>query len=589
MSLVSRILQPHALESLERAIATLRSDDPLRDQLIHARDTSLKQIEPLALLQPEASRLLVGDHLAARRFEALLEKLAVETEPEADSAASVAEEGQAPTTVSRDTSEAREQGDERRDDPFVHLDNLLAISVALGVLPLDEPRFLSLFGALTTCTGAILELEALTAAALIFLKHGDPQPMQTLAWRAKAPRPKRKAKPSRKPKPKRPRIRFKSKIKDTHSAFMSCFRGAAYRARAESLAAPKFSVTSVSPIDACPGHTITIRGTNFGTGGGTVAFHTPSGSATEYSAVNADSWSDTAIVVTVPAWAREGRLHVSPTDHVFVTCFRKWAVNRMPDPNGFQNDDFLGGLPDIFALQVNGRDFKAWAAPGSQAHVSWVTTPGTLKIEIRNEEDAFETHFKSPPLAGGTGSIEWPTKALTTPTKYLVRLTSHQSLRFGQQRARDIRHRAGGAGNRWSGGHAGDPGLLDHRRSAEYRADGGVQRHDRPPVRVFKPQRVHERQVVTLHRVADDRRSDVSADQRSACREYQRWRPLSGSGIRRRRSFESSQTAHSTSASRWPSALGRSHLKSKYGASMSLGFSRASHSSSAGLGRQKLR
>ena len=267
-------------------------------------------------------------------------------------------------------SEVPELTEEPRDDTFVHLDNLLTVSVAVGMLPVDTERFLSLFGALTTSASAIFALEELTEAALVFLKRGDPQPMHTLAWRSKPARPKRKAKPKTKPKPKRPRVRFKSKIKDTHSAWMSCFRGAAGRARAESLAAPKFSVTSVSPIDACPGHQLTIHGTNFGWVGGSVAFRTPSGTADEYLAVNPDSWSDTAIVVTVPSWAREGRLHLSPLDHVFVTCFRKWAVIRMADPLGFQNDSFLGGLPDIFALQVNGRDSAGVGSPPTPRRIS---------------------------------------------------------------------------------------------------------------------------------------------------------------------------------------------------------------------------
>src|SRR6187399_2084717 len=84
MTLADRILQKDALEPIDRAIEALPPDDPLRDEIAWARDTLLDQIEPLALLHSEASQVIAGNQVAARRFEALLEKLAIETEPETD-------------------------------------------------------------------------------------------------------------------------------------------------------------------------------------------------------------------------------------------------------------------------------------------------------------------------------------------------------------------------------------------------------------------------------------------------------------------------------------------------------------------------
>ena len=46
-----------------------------------------------------------------------------------------------------------------------------------------------------------------------------------------------------------------------------------------------------------------------------------------------------------------------------------------------------------------------------------------VEIEIRNDADAAEPHWKKAALPGGTGSTKWPTKPVTTPTKCVVTLT----------------------------------------------------------------------------------------------------------------------------------------------------------------------
>src|SRR6185295_11390062 len=149
------------------------------------------------------------------------------------------------------------------------------------------------------------------------------------AWRPPKPKPKPRAgkpkptRPTRRKRPKRPA----RKIKDTHHAWISCLKSGFGRAAAEAQVAPRFTVLSVTPIDACPGELVTITGTNFGTIGGSVAFKAPAGSSPDYMAEPAVFWTDTMIVVTVPLLAREGPLRVLAVDHTFESCFRKFAVH----------------------------------------------------------------------------------------------------------------------------------------------------------------------------------------------------------------------------------------------------------------------
>jgi hypothetical protein len=412
----SQVVHTGVLETVERAVSRLSEDPALKRQARAAYRELLRDIEPLALLLADAESVIKGDPAAAGRFEALLDRVAEAAEPSpADDTGLV--KAHADKTPSSDEVPPA-------DDSFVHLDSVMKVGVALGMLPVDEDRFSVLFDGLQSLADAVGQLQDFHEAALMLLRRGDPAPMHTLSWRPPAHRPKTgkpKPKPKRPKRPKRPIV--KTKIKDTRHAWVSCFRGAAGRARAESGQAPKFTVLSVTPIDACPGWQITIGGTNFGTAGGTVAFRTPSGSPTDYLAVAPDSWSDTTIVVRVPDLAREGPLHIYAIDHVFIECHRKWPVYRLPNPAGPQNNAFFGGLPDVYDLSVNGRNASAHALPDSIATVSWVTTSGQVTIEVRNDADATEPHWKQELLLGGTGFTKWTIKPVSSPTKYVLALT----------------------------------------------------------------------------------------------------------------------------------------------------------------------
>jgi hypothetical protein len=402
-----RIIEVGVLDTIERALTSVSADPGLKARAAAAYRELLRDLEPLTLLLNEAARVIQGEAAASARFERLLERVADSAEPRSRLIAPIMHD------------EARIGEDGRSVD----VEALMSVAVAVGTLQVDEDRFGFLFDGLQSLADSVAALQDFNDAAVSLIARGNPAPMRTLSWRPPARR-LRKPKPVGKPKPKRSKRPIgKRKIKDTHHAWMSCFRGAASRARAESGQAPTFTVTSIAPIDACPGEQVVIRGTNFGSNLGTVGFHTASGSASDYLAVGPDSWSNDAIVVTVPDWARQGPLQIHAIDHVFEECHRKWPVYRLPDPTGPQNNLFLGGLPDIFDLTVNGRNAKPFALPDSDAVVAWITTSGTLSVDIRNDDNPAEDHWTGGPLDGGMGSVAWRTNSVGAPTRYVVAVT----------------------------------------------------------------------------------------------------------------------------------------------------------------------
>ena len=416
--LATHILQPHALDIFDHAAAVLEATGhtDLRQRLLAARDELLAELEPLALLLADAGRVTQGDAAAVRRFETILSRVAdgLDLDGLPDDPDDPAEWKSAGSLEGLDPTVHGE-------DPFVRVEPLMSIGIAAGALPGDADTFQVFASVLEDLGVTLSELKDLSAAALAIVERNDPAPAQTMAWRGKPnpdkPRKPKKPKPPTKPKK---RVNIKVKIKDTHHAFVSCYLGALYRARAEASQVPRFTVTSLQPADACPGQVMLIHGTNFGTAG-TVAFKTAAGSPTEYMAVNANSWTNTLISVTVPAWARPGPLQLHVIDHTFNSCMRRWPVYRLPAPP--QNTDFTGGLPDVFDLRVNGLDTYAWAKPNTFATISWVTTPGTVSIDIRNETDPSKPHWIRAGLPAGTSSIAWTTPDVSVPTRHVIALT----------------------------------------------------------------------------------------------------------------------------------------------------------------------
>lgn len=130
-----------------------------------------------------------------------------------------------------------------------------------------------------------------------------------------------------------------------------------------------YVIESISPIDACPGDTIIITGSNFGIRRGRVVFPISSGSRLE---VEADRWSDTEIHVTVPDDAGAGEISLSILDSTIIVCGKSISFFRC----GGGETAFLGGRAAISSLMVNGRTDEVWANPNTDAQISWSAANG---------------------------------------------------------------------------------------------------------------------------------------------------------------------------------------------------------------------
>lgn len=92
-------------------------------------------------------------------------------------------------------------------------------------------------------------------------------------------------------------------------------------------------ITEVSPPSGAPGTYVTITGTGFGSGTGTVTFVDSTGASTVEAEIPscAEGWSDTEIIVEVPATAGDGEITVTTAQDL---------VDATDDDNGSLIDDF---------------------------------------------------------------------------------------------------------------------------------------------------------------------------------------------------------------------------------------------------------
>jgi len=119
---------------------------------------------------------------------------------------------------------------------------------------------------------------------------------------------------------------------------------------------PSYTITDVVPAQACPGETIEIIGSGFTNDAGTVQFRNRSGVFVE---VDPDSWTDTRIIVTVPANVScDIRLRIFVrTDRI---CDRFQDVYR----RGNILSNFKGGAADVVRFTANGRSDRSCVEPG---------------------------------------------------------------------------------------------------------------------------------------------------------------------------------------------------------------------------------
>jgi len=176
---------------------------------------------------------------------------------------------------------------------------------------------------------------------------------------------------------------------------------------------PSYTITDVVPARACPGETIEIIGSGFTTDAGTVQFRNRSGSFVE---VDADSWTDTRIVVTVPANVScDIRLRIFVrTDRI---CDRFQDVYR----RGNILADFEGGAADIVRFTANGRSDRSCVEPGENLTIRWDTCAATsVLVELRNsagdlvESSSDVSGFFTVLVPASTDTSNWNTSISVT-------------------------------------------------------------------------------------------------------------------------------------------------------------------------------
>lgn len=144
------------------------------------------------------------------------------------------------------------------------------------------------------------------------------------------------------------------------------------------ISVPSYTVADVIPAQGCAGESIEILGSGFTNDAGTVEFRTRAGSFVE---IDADSWTDTRIVVTVPANVTCGirlRIYVR-TENI---CERFQDVYRRANILS----DFKGGAADVVRFSANGRKDRACVEPGENLTIRWDTCAATsVHVELRDD------------------------------------------------------------------------------------------------------------------------------------------------------------------------------------------------------------
>jgi hypothetical protein len=136
-----------------------------------------------------------------------------------------------------------------------------------------------------------------------------------------------------------------------------------------------YVIGSISPAFACPGQTVTITGSGFGSQAQTVRFPTVGGSADGL----VDSWSDTQIEVVVPPDATCGDLQlVIPAGQVESCIGQAFDVVKPASGTPY----FDGGIPLIKHFAGNGRAPNLRVDPRSTIEFTWNVCPSNAKVQL---------------------------------------------------------------------------------------------------------------------------------------------------------------------------------------------------------------
>ncbi len=151
---------------------------------------------------------------------------------------------------------------------------------------------------------------------------------------------------------------------------VSAFRGAL---------AVRYAITSLSPPRACPGQTLVITGSNFGTAGGLVRFRVTGGGSVDAAPL---SWTDTQVTVTVPPMAECGFLSLIIYLETVEACGRFIDIYSQPlSPTTFE-----GGATRATSIVVGGTTSADCAVPGATLNVHWYTcNADSVDLDIRTD------------------------------------------------------------------------------------------------------------------------------------------------------------------------------------------------------------
>jgi hypothetical protein len=175
----------------------------------------------------------------------------------------------------------------------------------------------------------------------------------------------------------------------------------------------RYTIDSLSNIEACPGQTITIRGQNFGHRG-RVSFPYPdvsdpafgAGGGVKFVGVEPTRWTDTEVDVVVPSWATVGELRLAAFTRYTDLC-TTIDVYRLGNSILFQ-----GGLAGVYKVYVAGVELDPDAkpphnlAPGDSVALTWQASSGpTVRLTIQLMDGATELWKQTNLLGGYRGTV----------------------------------------------------------------------------------------------------------------------------------------------------------------------------------------
>ena len=140
---------------------------------------------------------------------------------------------------------------------------------------------------------------------------------------------------------------------------------------------PVYDITSVTPSDACPGETVVIAGIGFGSIPGQVVFPHQDGVSTITVDPVVGTWTNTSVSAVVPAEAGSGTLRLLIQDGLVTTCEGPLPVFRQGTGGAF-----VGGIPFVSSVTINGKQTGAVVAPDSQFTVTWNASPSNAQVSV---------------------------------------------------------------------------------------------------------------------------------------------------------------------------------------------------------------